>query len=54
MEWAEYLFKDGSMLGLNAEILKRYMKYLTNQRMKVLGLEPIFEKIKNKETNQLD
>jgi ribonucleoside-diphosphate reductase beta chain len=47
MEWAEYLFKDGSMLGLNAEILKRYMKYLTNQRMKVLGLEPIFEKIKN-------
>ena len=47
MEWADYLFKDGSMLGLNAEILKRYMKYLTNQRMKVLGLEPIFEKVKN-------
>ena len=47
MLWADYLFKDGSMLGLNAEILKRYMKYLTNKRMKAVRLEPIFEKIKN-------
>jgi ribonucleoside-diphosphate reductase beta chain len=47
MDWANYLFKDGSMLGLNAEILKRYMMYLTNQRMKAINLEPIFEKVKN-------
>ena len=47
MEWADYLFKDGSILGLNAEILKKYMMYLTNARMKAIGLEPIFEKSKN-------
>jgi len=47
MEWADYLFKDGSMLGLNAEILKKYMMYLTNHRMKTIGLEPIFEKTTN-------
>ena len=47
MEWAQYLFKDGSMIGLNAEILIQYMKYLTNTRMKLIGLEPIFEKTKN-------
>jgi ribonucleoside-diphosphate reductase beta chain len=47
MEWANYLFKDGSMLGLNAEILNRYMKWLTNQRMKAIGIKPIFEQISN-------
>lgn len=47
MEWAGYLFKDGSMLGLNADILKRYMMFLTNSRMKAIGLEPIFEKVSN-------
>lgn len=47
MQWADYLFENGSMLGLNAEILKRYMKWLTNKRMKALELEPIFEKTSN-------
>lgn len=47
MEWADYLFKDGSMLGLNAEILKQYMMFLTNSRMKAIDLEPIFEKTNN-------
>jgi len=47
MEWADYLFKDGSILGLNSEILKKYMMWLTNHRMKSIGLEPIFEKTKN-------
>jgi ribonucleoside-diphosphate reductase beta chain len=47
MEWAEYLFKDGSMLGLNAEILTMYMKWLTNKRMKAIKLEPLFEGAKN-------
>jgi ribonucleoside-diphosphate reductase beta chain len=47
MEWAEYLFKDGSMLGLNYEILCKYMQWLTNRRMKDIGFEPIFEKISN-------
>jgi ribonucleoside-diphosphate reductase beta chain len=47
MEWAEYLFKDGSMIGLNAEILTQYMKWLTNNRMKIIGLNPIFDKVQN-------
>jgi ribonucleoside-diphosphate reductase beta chain len=47
MEWAEYLFKDGSIIGLNAEILIQYMKWLTNNRMKIIGLNPIFDKVQN-------
>ena len=47
MEWADYLFKDGSMLGLNADILKKYMMFLTNSRLKAIGMDPIFEKTNN-------
>lgn len=46
-EWAEHLFRDGSMIGLNAEILKQYLEYITNIRMTALGLTPIFEKRAN-------
>lgn len=42
-EWAEYLFKDGSMIGLNKEILGQYVEYITNQRIGALGFDPIFE-----------
>lgn len=45
MEWADYLFKDGSMIGLNAEILKRYIKYITNIRMQAVGFTPLFPEI---------
>ncbi|MGI2918527.1 class Ia ribonucleoside-diphosphate reductase subunit beta [Vibrio parahaemolyticus] len=38
-EWAEYLFKDGSMIGLNKEILCQYVEYITNLRMKAVGLD---------------
>jgi len=41
--WAEYLFSHGSMIGLNARILGDYVEYITNVRMKALGLEEIFE-----------
>lgn len=36
-EWADYLFKDGSMIGLNAAILKEYVEYIANQRMRAIG-----------------
>ena len=42
-EWATYLFKDGSMIGLNAEILGQYVEYITNVRMQAVGLEAHFE-----------
>lgn len=41
-QWAEYLFKDGSMIGLNYNILSQYVEYITNLRMSAVGLEPIF------------
>ena len=46
-QWAEYLFKDGSMIGLNASILKDYVEYITNVRMKALNLEPVFDSRSN-------
>ncbi len=46
-EWAEYLFKDGSMIGLNAQILKDYVEYITNVRLKAIKLNPIFESRSN-------
>jgi ribonucleoside-diphosphate reductase beta chain len=39
-EWASYLFKDGSMLGLNTTILGQYVEHLTDVRMKSVGLKP--------------
>ncbi|MBR9828770.1 MAG: ribonucleotide-diphosphate reductase subunit beta [Oceanospirillales bacterium] len=41
-EWAGYLFSEGSMIGLNARILGDYVEYITNVRMKALGLNEIF------------
>ncbi|HBL6848899.1 TPA: ribonucleotide-diphosphate reductase subunit beta [Escherichia coli] len=45
MRWADYLFKDGSMIGLNADILKSYVKYRTNLAMNRLGLEALFPEV---------
>ncbi|UUO22328.1 ribonucleotide-diphosphate reductase subunit beta [Colwellia sp. M166] len=42
-EWADYLFKDGSMIGLNAAILKQYIEYISNQRMAAIGFEAPFD-----------
>ena len=36
-KWAEYLFKDGSMIGLNAELLGEYVEWIANKRMHALG-----------------
>ena len=46
-EWAEQLFRDGSMIGLNAQILKQYLEYITNVRMSSLNMQPIFEQTTN-------
>ena len=49
--WAEYLFKDGSMIGLNATLLNQYVEYIANRRLKALGLDAIFDQPVN--TNPL-
>ena len=41
-EWAGYLFKDGSMIGLNETILAQYVEYITDQRIAAIGLPTIF------------
>lgn len=46
-EWADYLFKDGSMLGLNKAILTQYIEYITNVRMNALGLPILFPDVKS-------
>jgi ribonucleoside-diphosphate reductase beta chain len=42
--WAEYLFEGGSMIGLNADILKDYVEYITNVRIRALGYDKIFDR----------
>jgi len=41
--WADYLFKDGSMIGLNAKLLYNYVEWIANRRMKAIGLKPIYD-----------
>lgn len=38
-QWAEYLFKDGSMIGLNTELLNNYIEWIACKRMTALGLK---------------
>ncbi|QEQ96076.1 class Ia ribonucleoside-diphosphate reductase subunit beta [Neptunomonas concharum] len=46
-EWASYLFRDGSMIGLNAKILSDYVEYITNVRMRALGFDELFPSKQN-------
>ena len=36
--WAQYLFKDGSMIGLNARLLSDYIEWIGCKRMRAIGL----------------
>jgi ribonucleoside-diphosphate reductase beta chain len=41
-EWARYLFKDGSMIGLNAKLLEDYIEWIANKRMMSIGMKSVF------------
>ena len=41
--WAEYLFKEGTMIGLNDKLLMQYVEWIANRRMKSIGLKPIYD-----------
>jgi ribonucleoside-diphosphate reductase beta chain len=41
--WAEYLFKDGSMIGLNDKLLFSYVEWIANRRMRSIGIKPIYD-----------
>ena len=42
-EWAQFLFKDGSMIGLNDKLLNQYVEYMANKRMVAIGLKPRYD-----------
>lgn len=46
-KWADYLFSNGGLLGLNADILKSYVEWLANNRLTSLGYKKIFDTKKN-------
>ena len=41
--WAEYLFKDGSMIGLSVKNLQDYVEWIANRRMKAIGLKSVYD-----------
>ena len=41
--WADYLFQNGSMIGLNDTLLKKYVEWVANRRMKAIGLKPVYD-----------
>ena len=41
--WADYLFKDGSMIGLNDKLLQQYVEWIANKRIRGIHLKPIYD-----------
>jgi len=41
--WADYLFKDGSMIGLNDKLLQQYVEWIANRRLKAIGMKPQYD-----------
>ena len=46
-EWASYLFKDGSLIGLNETTLHGYIEWLVDSRLDALGFDKIYNAKKN-------
>ena len=42
-KWADYLFRDGSMIGLNDKLLQQYVEWIANRRLKAIGLKPQYD-----------
>jgi len=41
--WANHLFSDGSMIGLNDKLLHQYVEWIANRRLKAIGIKPIYD-----------
>jgi len=41
--WASYLFRDGSMIGLNETLLSEYIEWIANKRMQSVNLPSPFK-----------
>ena len=42
-KWAEYLFKHGTMIGLNDKLLQNYVEWIANKRLRAIGLKPVYD-----------
>ena len=42
-KWADYLFKDGTMIGLNEKLLQNYVEWIANKRLRSIGLRPQYD-----------
>ena len=42
-KWAEYLFKHGTMIGLNDKLLYQYVEWIANKRLRSIGLKPVYD-----------
>jgi ribonucleotide reductase beta subunit family protein with ferritin-like domain len=40
--WAKYLFKDGSMIGLNERLLSDYVEWIADRRLQAVGLPALY------------
>jgi ribonucleoside-diphosphate reductase beta chain len=45
--WAKYLFKDGSMIGLNEKVLSDYVEWIATKRMTAVGLKSPYKQTTN-------
>lgn len=41
--WAKYLFKDGSIIGLNEVLLSEYIEWIGTKRLQAIGLQSPFK-----------
>ena len=42
-DWAKYLFKEGSMIGLSETLLSNYVEYIANKRLRGIGHEALYD-----------
>ena len=42
-KWADHLFRDGSMIGLNDKLLQQYVEWIANRRLKAIGLKAKYD-----------
>lgn len=54
IEWSQYLFSKGSLLGLNAGVLEGYAKWLCDNRLRSLGLKKLYNVKENPIAGWLD
>jgi ribonucleoside-diphosphate reductase beta chain len=45
--WAKHLMKEGTIIGLNENLLGQYVEFVANKRIKSIGFDPLFDRPAN-------